>query len=75
MKRFSILLLSCALGASLVACDKKADDATAAAGKAAGSAAKAAAYEPRLKGVMMKVMGAGMKCKDNQKVNDAMKKM
>ncbi len=32
-------------------------------------------YEERMKGVMMKVMGAGMKCKDNKKVQDAMKKM
>ena len=32
-------------------------------------------YEDRMKTVMGKVMGAGMACKDNQKVQDAMKKM
>lgn len=32
-------------------------------------------YEDRMKAVMGKVMGAGMKCKDNKKVQDAMKKM
>ena len=34
-----------------------------------------APYEQRMRGAMMQIMGPGMKCKDNPKVQAAMKKM